>query len=214
MLTPKPRIVKQDMIQALNILFLHHGRSSPSRLSVGSRRSFSSLNPREVGSSWDIGEGIAAMRGYFSSVYVVDYGILVNVNVSHGSFFQAGSLLNLMRRIDSNFRNRPGTLHVILRGVRIGQKHFTDPSGKSIPFEKRTKTIIGFATGSDGRYPANQQPQPYHPPRMPRSFAGPEDVEFWYEERAESSQQGGYYISVADYFRRCRKSLFRVAFIC
>ena len=225
-------VAKEDSIQALNILFLHYGRSSPSRLSIGSRRTFSS-DP--TGSSRNIGEGILAMRGYFSSVRVVDYRILVNVNVSHGSFYEAGSLLNLMVKIDRNFKRRPGGLLSILRGIRVGQKHFTDPSGKPLPFQKRTKTIIGFATGADGRFPENQRPDPYHPPSVPRPFAGPEEVMFWYSEPAESSvsadakgpkatgskarplkgnssEQRGYYISVADYFRKCTRSLFLVAF--
>ena len=203
-------VAKQDMIQALNILFLHYGRSSPKRLSVGSRRSF----PSEISSQGqDIGEGILAMRGYFSSVHVVDYRILVNVNVSHGSFYETNSLLKLMGKIDRNFKSRPGALLSILKGIRIGQTHFTDPSGNLIPPKKRTKTIIGFATGADGRFPQGKQPNNYKPPIVPRPFAGPEEVKFWYEEQAESSgsTQRGKFISVADYFRKCTRSLLQVA---
>ena len=230
-------VAKQDMIQALNILFLHYGRSSPSRLSVGSRRSFPSTDPPSGESSMEIGDGILAMRGYFSSVHVVDYRILVNVNVSHGSFYQAGSLLDLMVQIDRDFRHRPGGLFSILRGIRIGQKHFTDSSGKPLPPQKRTKTIVGFATEADGQFPTGKEPANYHQPRVPRPFAGPEEVHFWYEERAASSgsrdakglkatgskgkppqgasaRQGGYYISVSDYFRNGTRSLLFVSCFC
>ena len=220
-------VAKQDMIQALNILFLHYGRSSPTRLSVGSRRSFPSTDPPSEKSSRDIGDGILALRGYFSSVHVVDYRILVNVNVSHGSFYQADSLLGLMVKIDRNFRHRPGGLLSILKGIRIGQEHFTDSSGKSIPFQKRTKTFAGFATTADGRLPADKHSENYHPPVVPRPFAGPEEVKFWYVERARSagsrdgkgpkatgSEKQGYYISVSKYFRNGTRSLLSVSFFC
>ena len=188
---------RQELIQALNILFLHHARSSPDFLAIGGRRSFPSQNCVPKGAWWDIGRGLWALRGSFSSVRVVDSNLLVNVNPCHGAFYNRGRLEAFIEDFSRGSQSR-AELETFLRGLRVGLTHYKDSNGRMIRPDQRVKTIVRLARTSDGMLESDSPPDDYHRPNVVRDFAGPRDVSFWYQEGSGN----GRLITVSDYFNR------------
>ena len=218
---------KLPVLQALNIFLGHYAKSAPTVATVGSSKSFSLAqnSPRR-----DLGAGLTALRGFFSSVRVATCRILINVNVSHGAFYDAVPLEQLIDRYGSAHGFNRVKLQAFLKRVRVRVTHLGEKknkAGESIP---RVKTIFGLATQNDG-YKLD------HPPRVSKFGAGPKEVEFFLSDSSgapssssqsqaaptpsskkkgkgkkggESSKapgqgpgqdQGGRYISVYDFFR-------------
>ena len=192
---------RQELIQALNILFLHYVRSSPMCIATGARKSFPRFpgqNHIPLTAKWDLKKGLSALRGSFSSVRVVDSNILVNVNLCHGAFYNTGSLESLIQDFGSSVHLRP-ELGTFLRGLRVGLNHYRDSTGESIPANRNVKTIVGLARKSDGMGSSDNPPKGYHRPRVAYDFAGPMGVSFWYEE-GEEGRGRGRWITVSKYF--------------
>lgn len=155
---------KLPVLQALNIFLGHYAKSSPTVATVGSSKSFSITTPKQ-----DLGAGLSALLGFFSSIRLATCRILVNVNVSHGIFYDAIPLGSLIEKYGAS--NNSG-LQSFLKRVRVKVTHLAEKknkAGESIP---RVKTIYGLASKDDGHGLD-------HPPLV-RSFgAGPNDVEFF-----------------------------------
>lgn len=88
--------LKLETIQALNIM-MAYGPSTDSRIAVAPQNRFYPFQGHSQFQSVDLGGGLQALRGYFSSVRTSVSRILVNVNVATGAFYKAGPLLGLMR---------------------------------------------------------------------------------------------------------------------
>lgn len=160
---------KLPVLQALNIFLGHYAKSSPTIATVGSSKSFSL---GEASLKCDLGAGLSALRGFFSSVRVATCRILVNINVSHGAFYDAIPLDQLIQRYGSANQFNRGKLQAFLKKVRVKVTHLKERknrAGESIP---RVKTIFGLATKGDGQGLD-------HPPRFSDFGAGPKDVEFF-----------------------------------
>ena len=188
---------RQDLIQALNIFFLHYARTSPDCLSIGGRRSFPGQNSVPEGARWDVGRGVNALRGAFCSVRVVDSSILVNVNICHGAFYNGGPLVTLIDAFRGNGQHG-AELEAFIRRLRVGLTHFRDSNGRAIPANQNVKTILGFARRNDGMSASDNPPEDYHRPRVTGDFAGPEAVSFWYQEESGRSR----WITVSAYFKK------------
>lgn len=157
-------------IQALNIFFNHHAKTSPDLVAVGAAKTFS-LKP---GSEWDLGSGLTALRGVFASVRMATARLLVNVNVSNGAFYQTGPLDQLMQARTGGYVTAGNVrrLEAFLKRVRVRTTHLKDKTNRKGEVIPRLKTIFGLATTNDGH---GQE----HPPRVARFGAGPKDVQFW-----------------------------------
>jgi eukaryotic translation initiation factor 2C len=87
---PSPDFVqKAEIIQVLNVLFGHYPQSHSGVVSIGQNRHFSVDHTQ--GNSHNIRNlsgGLEALRGYFQSVRSATGGLLLNVNVTHGVFFE------------------------------------------------------------------------------------------------------------------------------
>lgn len=159
---------KLPVLQALNIFLGHYAKSSPALATVGSSKSFSLT---QASPKCDLGAGLSALRGFFSSVRVATCRILVNVNVSHGAFYDAIPLDQLIQKYGSANQFNLVKLQSFLKRVRVKVIHLAEKkkkTGESIP---RVKTIFGLATKDDGHGLD-------HPPRVQKFGAGPKDVEF------------------------------------
>ncbi|WQF90259.1 Putative PAZ domain, Piwi domain, ribonuclease H-like superfamily, argonaute, linker 1 [Colletotrichum destructivum] len=168
-------VEKLPMIQAFNILLNHYSKSSGHLITIGSSKTFSLS---QSSSALDIGAGLTAMRGFFASVRAATCRILVNINVSHGAFYQAGPLDQLVLRFDAQLRSK-SKIEAFLKRLRVRTTHLperTNRSGEVIP---RVRTIFGVATPSDGQGLA-------HPPRVREYGAGPKHVEFWLDNPART----------------------------
>ncbi|ETS02811.1 RNA interference and gene silencing protein [Trichoderma reesei RUT C-30] len=198
---------KLPLIQALNIFLNHYAKSTNNLATIGSSKMFSLS---ESSDTWDLGSCLTAIRGFFASVRAATARVLVNVNPSHGAFFQEGPLEQFILRLGSGrglYR-----LQTFIKGLRIRTTHLkpkVDKNGKEIP---RIKTIWALANPNDGHNSA-------HPPRVSAFGAGPKNVEFWLEggsysgqaqpgpssgkkKKGAKGQENGQYISVYDFFAR------------
>ena len=209
---------KQELTNALNIFLNHYAKSANNLATIGSSKSFS-LNQHAA--RGDLGAGLEVIRGFFSRVRMATCRILVNINVSHGAFYQAGSLRTLM---NSYGTRNTAALEKFLRMVRVQTIHLPEKRNKANKVIPRIKTIFGLAGRGDGQGMA-------HPPRVRGHGAGAKDVEFWLDgdvstssttkteakggakgkgrgkgntessAPSSSSSGAGKYISVFDFFR-------------
>ncbi|KAI0195172.1 ribonuclease H-like domain-containing protein [Xylaria flabelliformis] len=197
-----------DAVQALNILVNHYAKSSSEVTTLGTSKSF----PHKVDKDHkqDLGAGLRAVRGYFTSVRAATARMLLNVNVSHAVFYNPGSLGEVMGAfLHANERNRY-KLASFLKKVRITANHLKKKNSKG-QIVQRVKTIYGLAAQGDGSTKAGR-PVLEHPPQVNGFGAGAKDVKFWLngagegkpsstpKKNAKTTSTGGRYISVYDYF--------------
>ena len=162
----------KPLLQALNIFLGHYTKSSPTIATVGSSKAF---DITQGSPKLDLGAGLTAIRGFFTSVRVATCRILVNVNVSNGVFYDAIPLDQLIQRWNNANRSSPQSkLASFLKKVRVRVTHLPDKKNKAGQIIPRIKTISGLATPNDGR--GND-----HPPRVGKFGAGSKEVEFFYD---------------------------------
>ena len=207
---------KLPVLQALNIFLGHYAKSTPMIATAGSSKSFS-LDPKSP--KWSLGAGLSALRGFFSSVRVATCRILVNVNVSHGAFYNAVPLDRLIMEYRAVNNEK---LQSFLKRVRVEVTHLGEKRNRAGEIIPRVKTIFGLANTGDGRGLER-------PPRVPSFGAGPNGVQFFLKDSsgapsssstgqaaetsvskkkgkgkkgpAQSDPQGGKYISVFAFFQ-------------
>ncbi len=188
---------KLPMIQALNIFLNHYSKSTDNLVTINSSKTFS-LNKNSA--TLDLGAGLTAVRGFFSSVRAACCRVLVNVNVSNAAFYAEGPLDNLILCFDAGLRNKSG-IEAFLKRLRVKTTHLPDRRNKKGEVIHRARTIHGLATTNDGQ-------ELDHPPRVRGFGAGPRHVEFWLESPAQVGSAAndsppstsGRYISVYEYF--------------
>ncbi|KAK5999083.1 Argonaute RISC catalytic component 2 [Cladobotryum mycophilum] len=162
------------MIQAFNIFLNHYSKSAGNLASIGASKTFSLS---EESATWDLQNCLTAIRGFFASVRAATGRVLVNVNVSHGAFYQAGPLDQFVVRFGGHNLYK---LEKFIKKLRVRTTHLkakVDKSGREI---QRIKTIFSLANKNDG----HGLP---HPPKVSQFGAGPKGVEFWLEESASTS---------------------------
>ena len=189
---------KEPMLQALNILFGHHAKSTPTTTMVGGNRAYTNHERTE---KLPLGAGVQAVRGYFLSVRLCSFSSMVNVNVSHSAFYEAVPLANFMWKILCELGESEYTyyrLETFFRGIQVKTK-LKDRSGKQVT---KVISIKAFATIPDGR-------ERSHPPIVDEYAAQPSKVWFHlddasgFEKREKLKKKGAgieNYINVRDYF--------------
>lgn len=162
---------RDALIQAFNILLNHYAKSDGNLVTFGNK-----TFPRDLVGS-DLGGGLMAIRGFFSSVRAATGRLLVNVNVCCSAFYRPGPLVGLMMAHGLNDKYR---LEQFLKGVRVTTSHTGTP---------RIRTILALASLSDGQ---NQTR-----PRVPEFGAGANQVQFWLQEQNR-------YVTVSGFFHRSK----------
>jgi eukaryotic translation initiation factor 2C len=202
---------KLDVIQALNIFLRHYANNSTTLATVGKSKTF----PLDQGANpFSLGAGLTAVRGFFSSVRVAACRILVNVNVSHGAFYDAGPLTQMMTRFSKVHGPNEHKLENFVKKLRVKTTHLKEKKNKAGELVIRVKVISGLANKNDGHGSE-------HPPLVAKNGAGPAKVQFWLNDTTEgataadktkgkgkptkpsTSIAGGKYITVAEFFRTC-----------
>jgi eukaryotic translation initiation factor 2C len=208
-------VQKAEIIQVLNAVFGHYPQSHDGIVSIGQNRHFSTdRGQQNAHNIRSLSGGLESLRGYFQSVRPATGGLLLNVNVTHGVFFEPIVLALLYPKLGTGNKI---TLQKKLKLVRVKVTHLpikkSKKTGQNVP---RVKTIFGMAHTQDGRSEA-------HPPRISSFGAGPKDVHFWLNDvppaatganppgKGKAAQKGAgpalpsnTYISVFDYFRRSK----------
>jgi eukaryotic translation initiation factor 2C len=163
---------KLPLLQAFNIFLSHYAKSSPAIATAGSSKSFSLT---QASAKWDLGAGLFAIRGFFSSVRVAACRILVNINVSHGAFYDAIPLGQLIQRYGSANKFDIVKLQKFLGKLRVRLIHLKEKKNKAGEVIPKVKTICALANRNDGH-------RLEHPPRVAAFGAGPKDVEFFLDD--------------------------------
>ena len=178
---PSAAFDKQPILQALNIFLGHYAKNSPNHTTIGANRSF--LLDQQQQQTHELGAGLRAIRGFFSSVRVATARILVNVNINHAAFYKATDLERSMRDFEAKHGKNKLRLQAFLKRVRLEVHHIkpkTNKAGIAVP---RIKTIFALANRNDGREEA-------HPPRVSEFGAGPSNVEFWMSKSPPGASSG------------------------
>lgn len=187
---------KLPMIQAFNIFLNHHVKATPGLATIGANKTFSVLEGQGGAERWRLGQGLTAIRGFFTSVRPATARLLVNVNVTHGAFRNEGPLEDLMKEVYYSSRNLV-TLSKFLEGVRVKVNHLPVRRNRQGQVLERIKTIRGLASERDGCRLAR-------PPRVEFFGAGAAKVRFWNEAEGHNGEAG--YVSVDKYLRRSKSS--------
>lgn len=166
---------KDALIQAFNVFLNHYAKSQGNLVTIGSK-----IFPKDAVGR-DLGGGLMAIRGFFSSVRAATGRILVNVNVCYSAFYRPGPLVGLMTAQGSPDRYR---LEQFLKGARVKTTHTGTP---------RIKTISGLASPSDGN--GSNLPRP----KVPEFGAGPNQVQFWFQNQQR-------HVTISEFFFRCKTS--------
>ena len=190
---------KEPMVQALNILFGHYAKSTPTTTMVGGNRAFTRDKFTE---KEPLGAGVEAVRGYFLSVRLCSSSSMVNVNVSHSAFYETIPLADFMRKLLSKLGDSDDAyyrLENLVRGLQVKTK-VKDRSENEVT---KVFSLKAFATTSDGQ-------EQSHPPLVEVFAAQPSKVWFYLDDPSKFEKQmqplkkeGGRirnYINVRDYF--------------
>ncbi|KAI9720458.1 MAG: hypothetical protein M1812_002964 [Candelaria pacifica] len=133
---------KDPIIQMLNIAMTRRQGSNPQVTTMASSNKFFPINTQNPA---DLGGGLVALRGYYTSVRTSTLRILLNVNSITATFYQAGPLINLMQAFKESVGMSPEhimlqALSRFLKGVRVQVSHLKSKAGSP-----RVKTIFGLA---------------------------------------------------------------------
>ena len=146
----------EDIIQLLNVLICRVPNEDPDMAAMGKNR-FVPLPGHRLVDQMDLGDGLVALRGYYSSARPATGRILVNLNVKPGAFYKGGPLLELYKEIKGNGRDDDRrflqTLEKFLYGLQVETSHRDGPklerisglgdqprfgTAKNVKFEFRT----------------------------------------------------------------------------
>ncbi|EFX01059.1 RNA interference and gene silencing protein [Grosmannia clavigera kw1407] len=189
-----------DVVDAVGILLGHAPRmATPGTTTVGSSRFFTTDMPAERTS---LGNGfLETVRGYFQSVRPATGRLLLNVNVTHGIFREAGRLPDILRRA-----GRPTVrLHNMLKNMRVG----VDIPGVG----RQDYSMGGLARRSDnmrGRGRRNSGGSGHSGSSVDdvlhvrQDFARPREVEFRYSAGSNpiAGLKDNSMVTVYDYFQK------------
>ncbi|CAO1599382.1 hypothetical protein XANCAGTX0491_003112 [Xanthoria calcicola] len=167
---------KGEALQALNIIMTRTANNNPAVYGGGASNKFYRIP--EGGPGFDLGNGLVALKGFYTSVRTSTLRILVNINVANGAFYPAMNLLGLMRLHTPNSANdQMSGLEGFISRLRVSHSY--------IKGKKKIKTVQGFA------HPSLQYKQDFPP------FGTAHTIKF---ECAELQATGK--ISVFQYFKR------------
>jgi hypothetical protein len=194
---PKQRGLMENeamMLRVLNIVMSAYPYKDPGvYISGKGRTKFFRMGPGKE--AWNLGGGIEAARGYFSSCRFGTGKILLNLNVNHGSFYKPGPLSTLIKDYISVWGEDRDSIGRYLRGLKVYVTHLPkreDAFGKP---EYAIKSIWGVATTHDGKFKGHN---PKEAPRVLRLASSPINVHFWLNQEGKP----GRYITVLEYFEK------------
>ena len=189
---------KDEIVSALNMFFSRYARMANSTVMIGGKRCFL-RDDQQLPDYWKshqhelfgkVRGGLTCGKGFFVGVRPASAGVLLNVNVTTGTFWKTNNLASIIRELkrESRCNNEDPELEHHVRGLKVDMLHINDKNqgGERIP---RIQTVYGFATNKDGLGSDN--------PPVASNGATPRAVTFW----CASSKDPGSNVSVADYFR-------------
>lgn len=170
---------RADLIQLLNIIITKAPNEAAQVKDVG--KNFYPFGTHPGMESYDLGQGLEALRGYFSSVRPAIGRLLVNINVTSGAFYKSMYLLDLVREVGSGNDQAESFIRMLKVEVRYTK------DGQKEMFMKKAKTIVGFA-------------KPHKKIHVKR-FGNAHEVRISIEDRASPNTKSQE-MTVAEYFKK------------
>ncbi|KAF2841797.1 Piwi-domain-containing protein [Patellaria atrata CBS 101060] len=139
---------KAEVVQAMNIV-LCRAPNTMQHITPTLENVFYPSGLHQGVQAHDLGKGLQALRGYYSSVRLATGRVLINVNVSHAAFFNSGPLLSLfesflsgVEKTGQNLRD----LQTFIKGLRVrtGYTKEKGADGKEVTVTK-IKSVQGFS---------------------------------------------------------------------
>jgi hypothetical protein len=191
--------LRLETIQALNIL-LGQGPSNNANIAVSGGNKYYPFQGHPEMIVHDLGNGLQALRGYFSSVRTGVRRIIVNVNVATGAFFQPGPLIELMKAFNNGQRPQNPEQYnrtaAFVRKLRVETQHLTELDANGKP-----------KMGKDGR-PLRKK-KTYTIASLSRSNQDANSVTFDYTNAAGVVKN----VTVATYYKLGTFPLFLISFL-
>lgn len=194
-----------DIVTALNIFLGDFAQSQPLSMTHAKDKS---NNFVDEPTQKELGGGLVAIRGFFSSIRLASGRLLVNVNTSNAPFYKPLRLDHLMDAWNQASTNpkkfdaaKAEALQEFLKGLRIQALHLTkkDNEGKMQPWITR---IWGLAQMTDGQTNEkvkgsgrSSNEEVANRPKVQIPGANPSQVEFYHRGSSE-------YVSVLKYFQK------------
>ena len=169
---------KDSAIQALNVAMSRRPASAPDvAVLPGGNKFF-----RKDAQICDLGGGLLALRGYYTSVRTATLRLLLNVNSITSAFYKPGNLLSLMQEFRKSYEeNRkvlpPLLLNNFLKGIQVEVSYLKTSKGSC-----KTKVVFGIA-------------------RKPELMASAQKIRFKWDETNST-------LSVEEYFKRSKIQVF------
>lgn len=183
---------KAEITQALNIIANNFPKTKDPKTYLSTRKNVHFSFSGALSESFDLGAGLQAWRGYFTSVRTAAERLLVNVQIKHGAMYKSVRLDELMTEFRSQNGNDVTKLNRFVRRVRVERLHLKRRNGSR---SAAPKTICGLATQRDGI-------QLQNPPTISSFGANARQVQFFLGDNAPGPMQSNTYVTVYDFFSR------------
>jgi eukaryotic translation initiation factor 2C len=144
---------KEDVRQALNVVFAGAANSHNNISCMGQSKFFPfnhQFGTHPNVESMDLGAGLLALRGYYSSVRLGPQRVLLNLNVASAAFYQEGPLHELidefMKHKNPNSQRDLQELSSFIKGLKVMTRYNQEPiaGGKTVQVIK-AKSVLGLA---------------------------------------------------------------------
>ena len=139
--------IKSDVLQASNFIIARFPNEEPRTYQSGRNKfyhhPYDAPIDRQVLDNLNLGEGLMALRGFYSSLRVSTYRFLLNVNVQTSAFYPAISVADLMTEFSRNLgENNWLDLERFLHLRRVMTSYLKDKDGVTF---NRARVIKGFS---------------------------------------------------------------------
>lgn len=142
--------LKLETIQALNVM-MAYGPGSDANIAIAGGNKFYPFGSHPQLQAANLGFGLQALRGYFTSVRTSVSRLLVNVNVATGAFYKPGPLLTLMQEFNGGQPPANGIQHrkvmAFVRLLKFETNYLPDRKNKG--GTKRKQHIITTLSAFD-----------------------------------------------------------------
>lgn len=172
---------KGEVIQALNLILTRTANENRNIYGGGNRNKFYTYPTED---KWfDLGSGLIALKGFYTSVRTSTLRILVNVNVANAAFYPAINLLGLMRLHTPNRNNDSKSgLEAFISRLKVSHSYIRKNKNDPKSVIKRVKTVLGFS----------------HPKQKLPLLGNAHQIRFACEELKGT-------VSVVEYFQRSKR---------
>ncbi|UJO17421.1 uncharacterized protein CLAFUR5_06458 [Fulvia fulva] len=170
-----------DVVQLFNIILAKTPNSADAVRAVG-QNNFYPFHGHPGIDGYDLGGGLEALRGYYTSVRPAINRLLVNLNVTSGAFFKPLPVIDLLRE----FNGSPDQQEAFIRMLKVRCPYIKD--GQTTPFMTKIKTIVGFAKPTDRD-------------RRVKRFGNAKEVKFSYTDTTKPNPKPTD-TTVFDYFKK------------